>query len=452
MYKLSTQGSSFLTGLAILQASDDIKEINNDLIKETMFYLYKRHPLLQSHIHKTKFLKQIYFSVPDLDTERKTIQDMNFERVRVKSKCELVTVIENFDYKEFNYESKCLMFKLTVFEWNRQNEEVAFAFALTMPHFLSDGINIMTLSIELVNILNSLLQNKQCDEMLKELEVVDLVENLVRESDLITDEMKKNYKSRWKSENISNFKSPQKLANVDADLGAKINLLSFDENSTKKLISYAKLNNIKMNGVFIVAMLNAFKELYKENEIEFPEDLSLIVPISLRHRVKPSVDNSSVRFCILQDFLRICSYGKHESNVEEARYADKLLDADLKEGLIYDSLLNSFSPVIETIVERLSMNILKRLISMIPFNYSLSNIGTYVNDRQKISEGPLKIDEMFFGDMSGGAIYIYSLGLFIQTFNNKLMVLLSTNRRAFDSKHADRFMILFEQQLKSLID
>ena len=103
---------------------------------------------------------------------------------------------------------------------------------------------------------------------------IDTVENLIETSNIITDEMVERYRQR-KKEKFSMFRSPKKLANISVDAGAKINLLLFDEVSTKKLIGYAKAKQIKLNSVFTVAMLNSFKELYKENDIEFPKDPNL---------------------------------------------------------------------------------------------------------------------------------------------------------------------------------
>jgi hypothetical protein len=164
--------------------------------------------------------------------------------------------------------------------------KIAFVFYITVPHCISDGINITTLCFEFVNILNSILQNKECNEMSEHLNVIDTFETLIETSNIITDDMIERYRQR-KKEKVAIFRSPKKLANISVDAGAKINLLLIDEVSTKKLIGYAKANKIKLNSVFTVAMLNSFKELYKENDIEFPKDLNLFLPVSLRHRLKP---------------------------------------------------------------------------------------------------------------------------------------------------------------------
>ena len=56
LYELSKLG--LLNGFIITTANDVLKIISDDSIKKAMFYLYKRHPLLQCHIHKTKFLEK----------------------------------------------------------------------------------------------------------------------------------------------------------------------------------------------------------------------------------------------------------------------------------------------------------------------------------------------------------------------------------------------------------
>ena len=159
---------------------------------------------------------------------------MKFEKVKIASRNELVNLLEKFDAELFDYDNKCLMFKLRVFEW-KQNDKIAFVFSITVPHCISDGINITTLCIEFVNILNSILQNKECNEMSEHLNVIDTFETLIETSNIITDDMIERYRQR-KKEKVAIFRSPKKLANISVDAGAKINLLLIDEVSTKKLI------------------------------------------------------------------------------------------------------------------------------------------------------------------------------------------------------------------------
>ena len=116
-------------------------------------------------------------------------------------------------------------------------------------------------------------------------------------------------------------------------------------------------------------------------------------------------------------------------------------------------MLNQSLKFARKIMELISMSLVNKFLPYVsPSNYGLSNIGTYATDMQKVLDGPLKIEEIYFGDISSGTVSIYSLSLFVLTFNNKLMFRLSTNRKLFDSNHSDRFMVLFEQQLKRLID
>ena len=447
-YKLSKNGSCLLNGLIITHINENaIKFISDCIIKEAMFHLYKRHPLLQCHIHKTRFRRKIYFAVPENDTERRTIEDMKFEKVRIASKEELVSILENFNVELFDYEKKCLMFKLKVFEWKQENDKDFYAFSLTVPHCLSDGINITTLCIEFVNILNSLLQNIKFNEISEQLEVIDTADDQAKKS-LITDEIKAKFKNRKKNEKTIKFRTSIELANKDAESSTKINLLMFDENFTNKLISYAKSNGIKLTGILTVAMFNATKELYKENKLEFPKDVSLLLPVSLRHRIKPTVDNADMRFLVMVDCLKIKNFGECETFADESRNVDKILVADLDDGLIFDGLLNPILRIVSVIMEHLSIKILNKLMSKTPSNFCISNIGTYAADKQKMLDGPLKVEEIYFGDV---AFEYGGIALFVQTFNNKLMIRLSTNRKALDSKHSDRFMNLFEKQLKGVI-
>ena len=58
---------------------------------------------------------------------------MKFEKVKIASRNELVNLLEKFDAELFDYDIKCLMFKLRVFEW-KQNDKIAFVFYTINPN------------------------------------------------------------------------------------------------------------------------------------------------------------------------------------------------------------------------------------------------------------------------------------------------------------------------------
>ncbi len=127
----------------------------------------KRHPLLRANISHDPVLKSV-----NLIIKNKYAEDLDLEWCRIDSRVFLTKTLEEFNSKLFEYEKKCLLWRCKVIEF-KENGINKFCLALVLPLYITDGINITTITIELVNIINSILNDRECEEMRINLDLID---------------------------------------------------------------------------------------------------------------------------------------------------------------------------------------------------------------------------------------------------------------------------------------
>ena len=448
LYHGSIHGDEYVNGIVITKINNLM--INDDLIKEMMFYLYKRHPLFRAHIYKDEVTGKVFFAIP-VEYE-KTANEMKYERRQVSSKVKLIHDIEEFSCQPLDYESSCILWRLGLFEYE-EDGDLNCAFVLIVPMYMTDGINITVLCIELVNILNSLLKGETCCEMIEQLDLIDNVHIIAEKSNLINENVCKKYEQYYKNENEVLFNLPNKLMNCE-DFGVKINLLKFNTSFTRKIVSFAKLNGIKINGLLTCAMFYAFKELFEENKIFMQKDVSIFIPVNLRFRAVPNIDFSHARACVTACNLNLFypNFGKYENIIDEAKYVDQVLAEHIENGSIYSFFIDEkFSHFPDLYKNSNLKSIYKLIDSERNCDIVFSNTGTYAS-KKKVISGPIEIHELYFGDsLKCNPSQHNPFMLHCHTFNDQLMFQLTTNRTKIHTNHSDRYMELFERHLMKVV-
>ena len=440
-------GDEFVNGITI---TNYIK-LDDFMIKEAMFYLYKRHPLLRAHFKLDD--TNIYFAIPFND--EKTITDMNFERHNLKSRDELVKELERFSVQTLDYSKKDILWRLEVVTFIEKDCENT-AFTITLPMNMTDGINITVLCIELINILNSLLNSEICFEMTEKLELLDDVKTLIKKHNLDNEKYWEGYKNSRSNLPVVSYLLPNSLKNP-IESGYKINLLTFDIETTQKLVLYSKKHEIKVNSILVAAFFYSLKELYKEKGLKMPKDVSILIMVSLRFRFVPNIDFSHVRDCT-SGFpldLEFPKFGKYEKFPDDCKFIDKLVLKNINDHSNLDWILNDTKYIDTKLIDELykkdpeSINPIldnERLCDVL-----ISNNGTWVSDRKKVIDGPMKIKELYYGDsLKSYPTMNIPFILHIHTFNNRLMVQLSSNRSKISSIHSDKFLFIFKTFLEKL--
>ena len=110
--------------------------------------------------------------------------------------------------------------------------------------------------------------------------------------------------------------------------GFKINLFKIDKSLTEKLTILAKEKNIKLTSFINTAIFYALRNLYVENNIKFPTDLTCGLPANLRLRYKPNLDFSHIRYqvCLTRFNLTFPYFGEFKSIWDDSKYIDYLIE------------------------------------------------------------------------------------------------------------------------------
>lgn len=452
-YYASLLGDMNALSISIINIDDNEVQLNDGIIKEAIYYMCKRHPLLRAKLYKDENTKKHYFSD---DYEKKLInfEETVFERSRVNDRNEFISECEKFNSIIFNYSNNCLLWRLKVVEF-KEDLKHKLGLILVLGLYITDGVNISALSIDLLNIINSLLQNKQCIEMNEHFELLDNTEKIIETHGLLTPEIKDKFEKADANKEEIKFLFPKEFKNQD-DHGMKINLLALDIELSNLLANCAKSKGVKLTGLFESALFYALNDLYKENQIEMPKNLTTFVPVNLRFRAKPNIDFSRTRSCVggFNIDLKYPTFGKYEDIWNDAKYINDLIHLKIENSDMISMFIDGTFKQIESIFNESTsfqetVTILNQETNE---DVVLSSIGKYVADKKPVLEGPLKLEESYFGDsLAADFTFFPSFVLHISFINERIMFQLSTNKHRFYSGHADRFMTLFEQQLRKCV-
>ncbi|CAF0835741.1 unnamed protein product [Brachionus calyciflorus] len=326
-----------------------------------------------------------------------------------------------------------------------------------MGFFITDGFNMSTLSIELVNILNSLITNQECEEMRVKLDTIDSFyvycqkNNLVKETNLKEIELRK-------LEPFPKFVLSEKLRNKN-ETGFKINFLNFNEETTSKMIKTSKDHKIRMTSFFYTIGLYALKELYDQNEIEFPKDILIDIAVSLRIRYKPILD-----FCHIRSHVSLITFqieddqfGDFRDFWRDAQILDELIKqkSDIDNGILF-SMTHDFQALNEIDKIFNSNKSRDELFDEMSKNHNcdlaFSNLGSYVNDIVKEEEeGPFVIKEMYCSDsiQTKASIGIIQHIIF---WKGEMMIQFGASKSKISSVNMNKYIKNFENIIKDLIN
>jgi hypothetical protein len=452
IYNVTSLGDFNVIGIAIL----DGQNVNLDIkiVKKALFYMYNRHPLLRARLQKDEITKKVYFNFPTAEEKLKDEENIQVVICELEEQDKLTDELEAFNSIIFNY-GECLLWRVKLIKYRHFNN-YRYALALVLPFFITDGMNINALCIEIVNILNSLLTSSTCIEMNGQLELIDNLHQLINNNMLLNRE---GIESRLKYNKNVVFNLPGKFKTI-FDNGVKINLMPLETELSKSVIETAKSRSMKLTGFLFAAAFYALKQLYEDNNFHFPRDVSCGIPANLRIRLDPNIDFSHIRNCVLMTHLDLFYPRITFQDIwKDAQYINEVVSENTRfdNGSILelshdDEYLDLGNTAFETLQDH---NLLSfALNSHKNFDLSLSNLGTYLYDRKKCVDGPLKLSEIYHGDsINSDPNSFCSLMLHISTWDGRIMIQLSSSRKAIAAHYSDKFMHLYQLVIeKSIID
>lgn len=194
LFNFSRCGDLKVIGLAILEEQEEEstnhKRINVDLVKESIEYLLKRHALLRAHIEvENNSVSRVRMRV-DSDEPKWSQVEIGRDLVygELTSRDQLSTELERLVDQRFDYAARCKLWQAGLFSFpatTDNNTKTNYALAFFLPLYMTDALNITTLTIELTNIVNSLVSGCVCDEMRVEVPMVDTERNLISKQHLV---------------------------------------------------------------------------------------------------------------------------------------------------------------------------------------------------------------------------------------------------------------------------
>jgi hypothetical protein len=314
LYDYEVLNGSLILARTFLVTLPKIYSLNLNLLEQACSYWIKRHPFLQSYVYSTggDLTVQDFFDInyPKYYAfMNKNISEYNnLEYLETKNPHEWKNIMESELKNPFDYSNGPLwrlkLVKISDhFDHFFTNDESNYAFILSNSHVIGDGRNLIKIMLELFNIINSLLLNKTCDEMLSRFVVESKysIEDLVENKPL---PIQINESSRDFNPCVS-AKTGQKINGLKQNY----DYLFFKSEKINKLIKKSKqfTNDAKLTGILSTILCFSMKKLFKKyevNDIDF-NNMNYEVLASLRDKFGVSESQMGVYSVALESQINL---------------------------------------------------------------------------------------------------------------------------------------------------
>ena len=429
---------------------DSKVKIDQKSVEEALIYMQKRHPLLRSTLNQTKEKNCRY------EIDEKLIGKYDFTWVDLNSKDEIIKELERFNSKLFNYDDgKSLLWRfMTICYQEKNSTKYCFNLAVSLP--CTDGINISSLMVEFVNILNGVLTQAQTEEMISKYDLLPSLHSNADKYGLFTEAQREAVDRLNKAKKVQ-FLLPDKFKS-ESENGLKISLIKFDKQLTNRIVETSKREKTRATGFLTTAALYALKQLYDEAEVEFPAQCNAEIPANLRIRTTPNLSFSNMRLQVSIGLFETDSaqFGEFKEFWRDTRYIQTLVNqcTDTETATFFASshgfdLLESLNKLAFDNSPSKS----EICTAIHPFNSSdllVSNVGPHVFNQMKLVSGPVSIREIYFGDSLGSQPRILPALMFHVLFwDGEMFIELSSNLSAIAAKYVDRYVALFKRVVET---
>jgi hypothetical protein len=238
------------------------------------------------------------------ESESKLNDKIEFEWLNFDNSKSIIECMENFNSTLFNTNDEKLLWRSQLISYNdeKNNNTKKYVLNLSIVLYICDGICISTLSLELINILNSLLTGCECDEIKTVLKLAPNLHEVVAEKGLFNKIQQETVELLDKKTDAVKFVLNDKFKS-NSETGLKINLIKLDKNLTKNLLNKCKTNNVRMTGCINTAIFYAIRKLYLMNNLEVPSEFSCEIPANMRLRYQPNNEFHDLRFFVIAIFF-----------------------------------------------------------------------------------------------------------------------------------------------------
>ena len=232
-------------------------------------------------------------------------------------------------------------------------------------------------------------------------------------------------------------------------------------------MSLCKARNQKLNGLLTAFYFHALRLLFAENNCDFPNTIrNVVVPANLRFRYQPPIDLSHARFQILIIYLNHTFAQDFASQTfcEQIWSSTEVFNKDLEAVLdlahrsdaftcTFDlEFLDWYKNKLREAFSGGSEEALQAVLSVRSGDFCLSNIGTHAASKKPRFNSPLRLDEVYFGDiMSSAPALTFCLLAYVNYWNGEMQFLVSTNKSQIGTVFSKRFAEIFERTIHDFL-
>ena len=219
------------------------------------------------------------------------------------------------------------MWRCLVVAYPDEFKRTQYCFSLAVHMAISDGLNVITLLIEIINIINSLETESKCDEMLVKLEPPENSISLCHKTKLFKEEEHKK-----RIDELANAPIPRFLFDdmfkSENETGFALDLLCLDQNSSERIVKMTKKYGLRVTSYFQAVTMYALRKLYTENNLELQASLPIYPILTLRVRFDPVYEFYNCRYYtayfsmkIEESFDRLEQFWRISKNIHNQTYS-----------------------------------------------------------------------------------------------------------------------------------
>jgi hypothetical protein len=297
IYKINTMGEIIFLGFDIIESqSQTVEELTRECVDRALGHMQNRHPLLRAHLEFATESDKVEFVYSESKTERLCLTEWK----KVESREKMMDIVHVFANSTFDLANKGLLWRFKTIEFV-EDEVKKFTLAILINGVITDGLNGMTLLVEIVNIVNAMLKNEECTEMkVRHERAAKNFHDLAIERNLFNEAEQSSKFEEVRMQKLAHepFLIPEALR-VPGEAGAHLETFFVDETRTTELLNFLKTKSQRPTGVLTSIFFQAVRQLYADNGLKFPGQISFVCPASMRVRYEPKLDLSEVGFHVL---------------------------------------------------------------------------------------------------------------------------------------------------------
>lgn len=439
--------------------------LDQDVVTKALHIMQSRHPYFRAYLDIKRKEDKVFLKIMKSDDQLSRKIQLEWMDLNDETRESVIEKTTIFNSKMFEHGQKQLLWRVQVIKYDAKNDGLyKYCLNLAAHCVITDGMNILALLIEIVNIINSLATNTECEEMITKLVPIGNIYELSEQRGLFKrsehDKKIKELEKLQKEKFLFDKKFGSKKS-TNPEKGYKLDLFKLEKSLSEKILASCKKNDVKLTSYLNAVTFYSLKKLYDENGLKMPKKIIIDCPISLRIRYKPNLEfchcGPHTAFATFQPDKKM--FGDYVNFWKDCRNLNEALKemTSTETGAAF-SVTHNFK-IIEAISQALAEaktieDVCRLFYEENECDVAVSNLGAFVNEKCKIFPGILDLKEVYVSD-SMQSVPCAANGLIIHPlfWKEEIMIQLGANKWKFNTVYFNRFKALFLQMIEqSLLD